>query len=121
MNYNTYNDLYHFGVKGMKWGIRRNRKPKITENDYHDDYKRAHKKESVKVLSDNELRSRINRLQMESQYSKLNKENSKRGIEYINKFFKAGTTVATVTTTALTIYGNFDKISKIVGKYTKKI
>ena len=67
-------------------------------------------------MSDAELRSRLNRLQMEQQYSQLSKSNVSKGKEYAQKIIKAGTTVATVTTTALTIYNNFGKIKAILEK-----
>ena len=65
-------------------------------------------------MSDAELRSRLNRLQMEQQYSKLSQSNVNRGKQYFNNVVKAGTTVATVTSTALTIYNNYDKIKKLI-------
>ena len=65
-------------------------------------------------MSDAELRSRLNRLQMEQQYSKLSSSNVNKGKQYFNNVIKAGTTVATVTSTALTIYNNYDKIKKII-------
>lgn len=74
------NELCHHGVKGMKWGVRRklgkrgkNNSERASEN-YHADYLQAHSKQSAKTMSDAELRRRINRLQMEQQYSKLTKE-----------------------------------------------
>ena len=117
------NELYHYGVLGMKWGVRRNRSntsssSKSKQTTIHDDYKEAHSKKNVKSMSDNELRKRINRIQMEQQYSKLNPSKIDKGKQYINGIIKAGTTVATITTTGLTIYNNMDKINKLINKKT---
>lgn len=71
-------------------------------------------------MSDAELRSRVNRLQMEKQYNQLSKSDVKRGKDYVDSVIKVGTTVATVTTTALTIYNNYDKIKKIVSGMASK-
>ena len=81
------NELYHYGVLVMKWGVRRSpsqlghkirikRKKKHSE-PIHEDYKKAHSKKSVSSMSDAELRNRNNRLQMERQYAQLTKKNSK--------------------------------------------
>ena len=70
----------------------------------------------VKYMSDAELRKVVNRLQMERQYSQLTSESVSKGKEYTQKVIKAGTTVAAVTTTALTIYNNAGRIKAILEK-----
>lgn len=73
------NTLKHAGIKGMKWGVRRyqNKDGTLTPAgkkryaDAHEDYVRAHDRKNPKSMSDKELRDRLNRLQMEQQYSKM--------------------------------------------------
>lgn len=74
--------LEHYGVRGMRWGIRRattrggtppsKRKAKVDEGVKKDEpNKDEPKKKSVKDLSDSELNERIRRLQAEKQYAQL--------------------------------------------------
>jgi GNAT superfamily N-acetyltransferase len=112
--------LYHYGILGMKWGIRRTpaqlarARGRSTTDEPHEDYKKAHTSKSIKSMSDAELRNRLNRLQMERQYSQLSADNVSKGKEYVQKTIKAATTIAAVTTTALTLYNNVNKIKSII-------
>lgn len=92
--------LYHFGIKGMKWGIRRyqNKDGSLTAEGrqrYNDDYKRAHTGKKVSEMSDAELRTINNRLQMERQYANLTKKTSK-GKQIVNQIVGIAGTISTI-------------------------
>lgn len=125
--------LEHHGIKGQKWGVRRyqnedgtrtaagkKREQSRSEEPAHEDYNKAHSEKSVKDMSDAELRTRLNRLQMEKQYSQLTNSDTNKGKEFVSKAMKVATGVATATTTAITIYNNAGKIKKIVDEMIKK-
>ena len=57
----SHSSLYHFGVKGMKWGVRKKR-------NYHPDSSRSWARKKAYELSDSELNRRINRINKEQEY-----------------------------------------------------
>ena len=119
------NEIYHHGIKGMRWGVRRykNKNGSLTpagkkrkSESLHEDYIKSHTRKSSKSMSDAELRSIINRLEMERKYTQLSTERINKGKAYVNKSIKALGSVAALTTTAINVYNNIDKIKTIINK-----
>lgn len=84
------NELYHFGVKGMKWGVRKGRKRSISSKRSRSaskDYTESRDllKKSPNKLSNAELRKINERLNLEQQYSNLTTSQKKKGNRFIDK------------------------------------
>lgn len=103
--------LEHFGIKGMKWGVRRTpeqlaraRGKKTTASD-NDSAETRHKKllkttnastlyKYRKELSNKELQERLNRINMESQLKTLAKKDKMTAEKAIKKALEVGKTAS---------------------------
>lgn len=95
-------ELYHYGVKGMKWGVRRTPEQlghRIGQKNSESSLKKKAPKQvknqkaaksSVLSLSDEELKSRIERLNMEEKYLDLLDRRKERNPTIRRKLAKAG-------------------------------
>lgn len=122
------NELYHYGVKGMKWGVRR------TPEQLGYDLKKAKKKteaastvvretqnirsQTSKIksnksrkqaraeaskMTDQELRERVNRLNMEQQYANLSASQVSAGRSRVDSTLNTVGTAIALTNSALAI------------------
>lgn len=84
------NTLYHHGVKGMRWGRRKSRTSSGTtmfkrSSNQSEDHVRAKalKKKKLSQMSNAELKELNNRMQLESQYKNLKKQNISTGRKFV--------------------------------------
>lgn len=76
--------LNHYGIKGMRWGVRRKNPSGGTPK------KDTGRDASLKSISNKDLQSRINRLNMEKNYKKLLKEAEEDSKSPVAKAISAG-------------------------------
>lgn len=104
------NSLTHWGIKGMKWGVRRtpeqlgHKKSKKRENGLSDDRKRINElmKKNVQSLSNQELNDVLNRLGSEDRYKQLtNSKTQKKGESWTKKTMSK---VGVLTSAAVSAY-----------------
>lgn len=115
-----HDELYHYGVKGMKWGVvRRSRqsssgKKSDKAKGWSEDAKRANaiKKKSVRQMSNAELKELNKRMELESTYNRLNPNKIKRGLAFAGAAAGAMGTVAT-------LYNNSNNLINIGKKVVK--
>lgn len=108
------NSLYHYGVLGMRWGVRKNKDSRVLGNK-----KRSKKDdtESVKDMSDSELRQKINRLQMEKQYAQLTKKDVSAGQKFVTDILTNAAKQTATNYTSKYMTKGIDKIvEKAIGK-----
>lgn len=84
------NELYHYGILGMKWGVKRASKASRIEKrakkkNWSEDAETAAKikTKNVKQMSNAELRKLNERLQLEKQYSQLTKKETIPGQKFV--------------------------------------
>ena len=97
------NELKHYGVLGMRWGVRKGKKQRSLSDDYV--RSRNIKKKHPSEMSNKELQDLNNRIQLERNYKNLNKRQKTAGEKFVT-----GIIVGAATTTA-TLYAT---------KYAKK-
>lgn len=75
--------LAHYGIKGMKWGVRRTRKQIDADSEDASRVKatkaKARTNKTTSVLSNKELQDVITRMNLEQQYSRLTVNDTTRG------------------------------------------
>lgn len=96
------NELCHYGILGMKWGVRRTpaqlarargkTKSSSSDNDTDNNKDKTSSntstKKSISEMTDDELRKTINRMQLEQQYRNLNPEKVSAGKKFVNTLTK---------------------------------
>ena len=113
------NELYHYGVLGMKWGVRRDRSRSggsRRKRSMSDDAREASmiKKKKVSQMSNSELKKLNERSRLEQEYSRLNPSAVRKGWKFV-----AG--AAGIMGTTLAVYNNSNRIVQIGKKAGDKL
>lgn len=106
-------ELYHWGIKGMKWGVRRyqNKDGTLTpagEQHYADKEKKRSMMKDVKtrrLLSDTDIKKKIERIKLEKELKSLTEDELRPGKKAVEDILSnSGKKVATALLTGAGLY-----------------
>ena len=91
-------ELYHYGVKGMRWGVRKNSGAKGFYKQKKTEHRAAKTKQfekkfddstdyRMKNISNEDLQAKVNRLNLEKQYKDLTHDETYKGQRFV-KYLK---------------------------------
>lgn len=112
-NFVSEDELYHHGIKGMKWGVRRyqnkdgsliaaGKKRRVSSND-------------VRSMSTEELRQKVNRLNNEQRYIELTRPSSAVS-KAASEVERASKTAGDINKAYKTVKGDNNPYSKVAGQ-----
>ena len=86
--------LSHYGVKGMRWGVRKSRSERKAAREARKkggaakDSGPGKRTYDARKLSNKELKSVVARMELEQRYNKLNNSSTKKGESFVKKSIK---------------------------------
>lgn len=107
-----YNELYHHGIKGQKWGVRRFQNKDGTRTAAG----KRREKENLSSMSDQELRDKINRMNLEKRYHNLSNGRSSSGLDVAGKTVKAGSSASQIAEKIYKAKGKGSSATDVVSK-----
>lgn len=114
--------LMHYGVLGMKWGVRRRRTgsgvsrssgKKVKEVSV---VKKNQNGQTKRRMSNNELQARVKRLRLEAEYARLVRETTPVTVSRIDKAIQAANTISKMSKTAVDLYENLNTAYNVAQK-----
>lgn len=103
--------LAHFGIKGMKWGIRKDKPAPEAPSEEHTNTAttRARTKAakgSTHMLTNAELKAAVERIRLEQQYAQLTAKPKSKGRVFVTNFFKSKSNRQMTVSAAKTAHGS---------------
>lgn len=111
-------ELMHYGVMGMRWGVRRASK-RSGGSKKGKKKKASQQPQKKRRMSNKELNARVKRMQLEKQYRDLTNDLTPKTKSKMEKLISTAETVSKLSSSALIIYKNLNQFAELSAKKKK--